>query len=299
MFVTRELPLAVPDHWRTWLGSLRVEDLGKADLFLFASSPSTAPKILDAENRQLGDLVHRLYFGLLIAAPYIQHEEGTLMTGAHHGGQVDVRQVTRYDDVLPSPGCHGAVLEASVFESAMRVADGIATLEGTGEHDRTWRITHAFHDALRSNEFGQRIHQCMRSIEGFILPDVGSTRKQMIARSALFVGSGHEPLIGKLFDIRSAVEHLHGPYAEIQAPDLKSANVLLAELSHKAEAIARYCLNRLLNTSSLWPHFRDDDSLRAFWKLSPAERTAQWGPPMDTSQVFGQFSQTTAAIQLS
>src|SRR6266542_1806191 len=66
-FVTRELPLAVPDHWRTWLGSLRVDDLSKADLFIFAGAPSNAPKILDAENNELSDLIHHLYFGLLIA----------------------------------------------------------------------------------------------------------------------------------------------------------------------------------------------------------------------------------------
>lgn len=49
LFVTRELPLAMPDHWQTWLGSLRVEELGDANLFLFASAPSSTPTSLDAE----------------------------------------------------------------------------------------------------------------------------------------------------------------------------------------------------------------------------------------------------------
>jgi len=120
----------------------------------------------------------------------------------------------------------------------------------------------------------------------------------MIARSTLFVGSGHEELIGQLFDVRSAVEHLHGPYAAISAPDFKSTQLQLAAFSFKAEAIARYCLSRLFETPSLWAHFKGDDDLRAFWKLSPKERSDNWGPPMDTDELFGHFSVQTAAIQL-
>lgn len=299
LLVTRELPLAMPDHWQTWLGSLRVEELTKANLFVFATSPSSAPKSLDAENKELAALVHRLYFGLLVAVPYIQHQEGTLMTGAHHDGQVDVREVTRYDDVVPPAGCYGAKLGASVFQSARRVAEGIASLEGTGEHSRIWRITHAFYDAMRSNEFGLRLHQCVRSIEGFVLPDIGSTRKQMISRSTLFMGSGFDALMGKLFDIRSAVEHLHGPYAEVSAPDDPSAQLLLAEFSFKAEAIARYCLDRLFTTPSLWAHFADDNRLRAFWKLNPSQRSALWGGAMDSAKAFAHFSTKMAAIEFS
>ena len=72
MFVARELPHAVPAHWREWLGSIRVDDLSKANLFLFAHSSSATPRILDADNKALSDFIHRLYFGLLIAVPYIQ-----------------------------------------------------------------------------------------------------------------------------------------------------------------------------------------------------------------------------------
>ena len=299
LFATSELPLALPDHWRTWLGTLRVDELRQANLFLFAHAPSVNPESLDDENRQLSDIVHRLYFGLLIAVPYISHAEGIRMTGVHFGGEVDVRGVTNYQEILAPASCYGAVLDDAVLNTAREVADGIVALEAAGGHNRTWRVIRAFYGALQSNEFGLRIHQCVRCIEGFLLPNIGKTRRQFINRSALFVGGGHDQILGTLFDVRSAVEHLHGPYAVVTAPNRGAADLVLAELAFKAEAIARYCLRRLFATPALWPHFRGDADLANFWSLGQSDRATIWGIPMDANTAFGYFEQKTAAIQLS
>lgn len=299
LFATRELPLAMPDHWKTWLGTLRVDELRRANLFLFAHAPSTAPESLNEENKQLAALIHRLYFGLLIAAPYLAHEEGTLMTGVHHNGEVDVREVQPYDRVFLPAGCHGAALDDSLLQEAKRIADGIANLQGTNEHSRAWRIIHAFYAALKSGQFGARLHQFVRCVEGFVLPDIGKTKRQMINRASLFLGAGHGQLVGTLFDVRSAVEHLHDPYSAVTAANASEAELALAEVTYKAEALARHCLQRLFTTAGLWPHFKDDAALRAFWSLGSAQRAAVWGKPMDVSSAFGHYSRRSAAIQLS
>ncbi|MDP2982973.1 MAG: hypothetical protein Q8O92_06575 [Candidatus Latescibacter sp.] len=297
--VTRELPLAMPDHWQKWLGTLKVDELSKANLFLFAHAPSQTPEILDGENIRLSDLIHRLYLGLLVSFPYIDHGEGTLMTGVNHNGEIDVRRVSRYNAVHPPLGCHGAPIDDSFLDITMQVAEGISTLEREGEYNRTWRIMHALYAALKAEELGVRIHQCVRCIEGFILPEIGNTRRQFISRGALFIGSGHDELLGTLFDVRSAVEHLHGPYKAISAHDRMQKDLLLAKLGFRAEAIARDCIQRLFTTDTLWPYFKDDNALEKFWALDPTQRARIWGAPIDFKNKFKYFNSETAKIQLT
>lgn len=80
LWVTCEMPVALPDHWQTWLGSLRVDELKDANLFLFSHRTAVNPGVLDHENEQLKEAVQRLYFAMLIAAPYIGHDSGTLIS---------------------------------------------------------------------------------------------------------------------------------------------------------------------------------------------------------------------------
>jgi hypothetical protein len=52
-----------------------------------------------------------------------------------------------------------------------------------------------------------------------------------------------------------------------------------------AEAIARYCLVRILLTPELLKHYVDEASMDAFWSLGPADRRAFWGEPLDLATV--------------
>lgn len=270
-----------------------------ANLFFVAHALSATPEVLDQENEDLCQSVHRLYFGLLIAAPYLGHTEATRMTGVNQAGMVNVRQVSYYDAVPGPPGCRGAGLDDAMLRGAYAAAEGIAALEAGGGHERTWRVIHAFHEGLLSLAFGDRIHQFVRCVEGFVLPETGATRRQFINRSQLFLGPGHEQLLGELFDIRSKVEHLHGPYAAFAAPDRRAADLMLAEWNFKAESIARACLQRLFTTRALWPHFVDDAALSRFWTLTPAVRSGFWGQPSNINATFGHFNTRTATIQMT
>ena len=298
LWVTGEMPVALPGHWQTWLGSLKVEELKSNNLFLHSHASANSPGVLDHENEHLNEVVHRLYFATLIAAPYIGHDDGTRMSGAHHEGALDVRQVQPYDDILSAVGCHGAALDDGVFRLAKQIYDGLEQVEGNGEHDRIWRIVRAFYAALQDHQLGSRIHQLIRCVEGFVFPDQGRTRQQMTSRSELFLGPGQHDLIQSLFDIRSAVEHLHGPARIVNDANPRDGNLRLAELCFKSEALARYCLRRLFTTPNLWPHFRDDAALGAFWALPTAARAALWGASMNLAVEFALYNRRTAAIQL-
>jgi hypothetical protein len=102
----------------------------------------------------------------------------------------------------------------------------------------------------------------------------------------------------RLYDVRSAVEHLHDPLRVLDAPDGRSRILLLAHCAHQAEAIARHCVSRVLAKKALWSHFSDDAAIHDFWKLGLAEQKAHWGEALDFATVSGQFAEDMAAMEL-
>lgn len=92
-----------------------------------------------------------------------------------------------------------------------------------------------------------------------------------------------------LFRIRSAVEHLHGPLTAIAASDERARGLLLLLRAMQAEALARYCLARLLMIPDLHFWFRTDADLARFWSLSSTDREHAWGPKLDFAAVSNGF----------
>ena len=103
----------------------------------------------------------------------------------------------------------------------------------------------------------------------------------------MFIGPGHHNLMGELYDVRSAAEHLHeSRYLEY------FDRIVRLELARKeaiAEYIARSALVRIIDTNSLWPHFGNTPVLEKFWALAHAERTKIWGDPVDPLAAVADF----------
>lgn len=288
--VHRRLPIPFSQFWVDNLGHLRVNELKQGDLFILAQDHAKAPDILDAENQQLLKRVWRFYFALLVATPYISHQRGMKVTGADAGDGANIRQVQEISSVHFTFGSPKQDLGLEHLNCAATIADAIDRLSGGGEHSRFWRITHAFYDAVRAQEPGQRIHQFVRCVEGFILPSPGRTERQFVSRTELFVGPRHHDTMRNLFEIRSAVEHLHGPLSAITAATERERRLVLLLRACEAEALARHCLRRLLMTPPLEEWFEDDTRLADFWKLSEADRRALWGPLLDFQAASDAFS---------
>lgn len=297
--ILAKLPIELPEHWEQWLGTLRLDEIGGSNLFILTQMPSKAPEVLDGENSALTDRLQRFYFGILMSVPYIGHVAGTMMSGAHRGEVVDVRQVQRYEDVFCIRGCHGARLDNAQLRAASAATLGVQELQGTGEHSRTWRVVNAFYAGLKAGEPGIRVHQFVRCIEGFAFPTIGKTRKQIVHRAKLFLGSGFEFLVGHLYDIRSAVEHLRGPLDAVPGTDDQGRRLMLLQRAYEAEVVARYCIQRLFTNPRVWPHFNDESALAAFWELPDAERVEVWGAQLDAATEFGRFDRAYAAFAMS
>ena len=132
-----------------------------------------------------------------------------------------------------------------------------------------------------------RIHQYCRCIDGLILPDQGKTRQQFKSRTQLFIGAQYHSLMSELYDIRSAVEHLHvDRYLE---PFDRGVRLDLLTKEAIAEHIARTSLLKLLLDRSLLAHFTNSNVLAAFWKKPFVELRGIWGDPIDPLTALADF----------
>jgi hypothetical protein len=63
LFVLPNAHFELPDFWREWLGTARVEQVEECTLFLLAKVSSKTPAILDDENKMLERRVHEFFLG--------------------------------------------------------------------------------------------------------------------------------------------------------------------------------------------------------------------------------------------
>src|SRR5690606_23609678 len=81
----------LPEHWREWLGTIRVEDVQGCSLFLIAKMPSAQPGILDGENQTLQARVGHWFTGLILERNFTPYEAPFLADGGRAAGEIDVR----------------------------------------------------------------------------------------------------------------------------------------------------------------------------------------------------------------
>lgn len=293
-WVSQKPFLPASEFWRETLGSFRMDVLEKSKLFLLAKESNSNPEAIDANNLRLQDAVNRLYWGLLISDWANFRDTGFILHGAHTGDRVGARSIGDLDRLPINEGIPVTPITVSRLKEAALLAGAAADIvkQPRPQFVRFWRVMNAFWDGLRDVEVGKRIHQFVRCVEGFILPETGKTEKRFKSRTETFVGPRHHELVSVLFEIRSGVEHLHRAYpADMLDYGAGEKEVLLTliRLSAQAEALARHCVRRLLLERSLWPHFQTDDALSTFWNLPSADREKLWGTKLDIDLPARQF----------
>ena len=142
-------------------------------------------------------------------------------------------------------------------------------------------------EARTTADILDRLHQYCRCIDGLILPNAGETKRQFKSRTELFIGPHHHDMMGEMYDVRSAVEHLH-ENRYLEGFDRETRLDLLRKEAI-AEHIARTALARIVGDSNLWPSFANTSALGKFWTLGEAERRQIWGDPIDPADAIADF----------
>ena len=87
----------IGSHWREWLGSIRIEQIERCNLFLAVKSPPQNPGVLDKENLDLQNLIWKYYVGMLLAARFVTDGRPLLATGARRDAEFQIRRTFDLD----------------------------------------------------------------------------------------------------------------------------------------------------------------------------------------------------------
>ena len=286
LWFSREPPLDLSKKWVEWIGVVRADRVKKASLFLISKGPSSDPNTLDAENEYYRRRIGSLYWSLILSGFIYCSISPFSILGALRADNLDiVRSVGEFSQPHVISWMDQERIDLRRLQCAARYAATIPDFQGSNRFDRFGRIMRAFYYGIISHDPSDILHQFVRCVEGFIYPDIGKSKKQFKSRTELFLGHGFHDLAEELYDIRSAVEHLHSPVSVIQAGTERERKVTLLVMSVQAEALARYCIQRLLDNPTLRTHFEADTAIIHFWMMNQDKRRGLWGDPLDINAI--------------
>ncbi len=146
--------------------------------------------------------------------------------------------------------------------------------------DRIKWSLNCFINGLTDGHIYEKYRNYVRTIEAFILPEIGKTKSNFKSRTEIFVGPDKHELMGSIYDIRSSIEHLKNPLNNITGETNKEKYIKFVKYGNTVEYIARYCLNNYLLKEKLWGVFESDENIQEYWKKSDKEKSQNLGRKM-------------------
>lgn len=277
--ISGALPPGALKTWHDGIGSFHQQELAATGLFLWALKSSTSPDILDGENASLGVRAYRLYLGVLLAVPYFANGRLTAMTGANADGTPRVRSLTWYHRTYHAVGTPIAPLTLARARDSATIAKALEKHSSDPRH-RMVRALKAFRLGAESHELGDRLHQFVRTIEAFVVPPPKGSAVHFGRRLAPLLKPRGFAVAKELYDIRSAVEHLRGPFGGLPRHPRGGKRLRLLVRAIEAEVIARYLLFTYFTNRSLWSQFADKHAAEAHWASGAPDLLAAAGDPI-------------------
>lgn len=276
----------VPDLrvWREWIGSIRTEQLDRANLVLLVEEESNSPKILDGVHKRLRTELSQLFY-LLHLRRGMECEGADLLVGSSEQGRPGIRQMSPIDKFHLSKGYRRLPITQEWLEEAVRLRSGVMAMEADeSQFRRVIRGLNTLFKGLQGT--GQdRLHQFVRSLEALILPKAGETKKQFAHRCQTFAKPSDDTrlLLQEAFDMRSDTEHLNDWNRAVKGyPPAEQENICWHR-TRQLEWLACNAYTRVLLSNSVREHFKTEAAMATFWKLSDDQRRGIWGNPIDLS----------------
>lgn len=283
--VLTELGPVLDNTWRSWLGKIVVDHLRHCNFVLLRSAGACArPGIVDKAHRQVQKEVNSLYW-LLQLSGVPNYKNAFVILGS-----VAARQVTvlEYSEVAPkvyrSRGAPSTPVSIDRLCEAVRLDGALRQIsDHQGDFSRFKRGLSVLWKALQSRGADDRLHEFVRSIEAFILPKVGKTKKQFVNRCQTLAARNlsTEAVLEEAFDMRSDIEHLHGWDRSLGS----KRDDVLWQRTRQVEQLACFVYRKVLLDPTLWSWFKTDAAISKFWAKDEAERVKLWGTGLDLSTV--------------
>lgn len=282
-WVMPSVPLPDLGIWKEWIGSIRLERLGRANLVLHVEEPSDNPEILDGVHQRLNNDLSRLFYLLHLRGGIECAEGADLLCGSSEQGVPGIRQMSQMPTFYQSKGFRRAPITQAWIEDGLVLRAGVVAMDADKtEFRRVIRGLQTLFNGLKETR-QDRLHQFVRSLEALILPDISRTKKQFAHRSQTFTRAGEDTraLLLEAFDMRSDTEHLHEWDRAVQGYPADQREDVCWHRTRQIEQLACDAYARLLRDAALREHFRTEAAIAAFWKLPDDKRRLLWGKPVD------------------
>ena len=279
----------VPDLgiWRKWLGSIRLERLGRANLVLFVEEPSDNPWIFDDVHHRLSDTLGLLFYMLHLRVG-IEDDGADLLVGSSVNAVPEIRRVSQMPTFYRSQGRPRAPITRDWLEDSRVLRDAVAPIkDDMTQFRRVIRGLNTLFKGLKEKTGQDRLHQFVRSLEALILPKIGKTKDQFVHRCQTFARACDDTrtLLLEAFEMRSDTEHLNPWDNSLKNKYLPNKREDVCwHRTRQIEHLACDAYSRLFRDPALRKHFRTKDAITAFWKLPDGQRRGFWGTPLDIAQ---------------
>lgn len=278
-WILTKAPLEVDSRWQEWVGSIRVEQLKRANLVLVRKSPSTNPGLLDETHNALSDYLSQL-FSMLQLSGVLQYDAADLFTGSVVYGKAEIRQLSRVPDFYPTKGYSSSQVDLERLQEAVKLRATLPELYSqSGNFRRVARGLNVLMDGLKQSRGEERLHQFVRSLEALILPSVGKTKRQFIHRCQTFAEASHKSadILKEAFDLRSQAEHLNDWAIALKSYPIEDREYIALQRTYQMQKLACFAYLRILIDMGVRAHFKTETAMHSFWKQPDYSRIATWG----------------------
>ncbi len=258
------LPEMDKEPWKEWLG-LDWSDIEESNAIILAEKSTKNPDVMDGENESLKTLCLRTWQSLQVTGSF-EIDSAFLLTGSIKNQVLDIRQEIKLNTWYHSSNKNFcSPLQIDDIEILKEILKKILMIykASAGDFDRLKRGLRCFQKACYEYLQDYRLPMFVRSIEALIKPEKGNTKKQFWQRvpilcpNYLYPKHTYEDLLKKIYDLRSDLDHLHGPAHETDEEAIL--------LSHKCEEIARVAYKLVILDSEMEKKFKTDTLIDKLW----------------------------------
>ena len=285
VWVFPESPLDIDEWWGEGVGSFDLRHYKDSHLYLLTTAHSATPGVFDAENQALIRHLHGFLQGLLTCEA-VRYSWARMISGAREGERApNPRQYSFLPACYPQSNTRHLELDDPLAVVAHNVGQAILAIYHQVPHllaptprlqagTRLRRGFNALLDGLRQRDGAPRLHAFVRALEGLVHPRRGNSERQWVHRCQTLAGHHSADVLSEMYQLRSAEEHLNDFRDVLENP---AATLRVFQ----AEVLACSAFRRIFENPTLRTHFRNDNSIAAFWRSRTPGPQRLWGQPTD------------------
>lgn len=234
---------------------------------------------------ELNSYLHSYYYSLILQNTGYSHT-GILLGGENTSDGLRVNTIGRLiGHHEPYKVISANVTQANLLETA-KLVGGIGGIFAEGNGNNYLRLRKGFNallDAVKHDQLHNRLHQCVRAIEAIIKPKQGDGLKKFQYRCQLFAGRSFDDatLLGELYELRSAAEHLNPMDDKLTAYPEHERDKVKALRTFQAELLASFIYRKIFSTPELLKDFVNDYAVKCVWDKRTKELIQYWGNTID------------------